>query len=46
MIEELPIAPLYFYKYLTLTKPYINGVYITSAGNLLFDETYIERGKL
>ena len=43
LINDLPIAPLYFYNYLMLQKPYVKGVYINTVGDLFFDETHITK---
>ncbi|MBN2479078.1 MAG: peptide ABC transporter substrate-binding protein [Parachlamydiales bacterium] len=43
LIEEHPIAPLYFYNYLIINQSDVSGIYINAAGDLLFDETKISR---
>jgi len=41
LIQELAIAPLYFYNYTLLKKSYVKGIYSNIVGDLLFDETNV-----
>lgn len=42
LLDAMPIAPLYFYNYTSLTKSYVKGIYTNIVGDLLFDETTID----
>ncbi|NGX62759.1 MAG: Oligopeptide-binding protein OppA [Candidatus Anoxychlamydiales bacterium] len=41
LLDDMPIAPLYFYNYTMLKKHYVKGIYTNIVGDLLFDETTI-----
>jgi oligopeptide transport system substrate-binding protein len=43
-LDSLPIAPLYFYNYTLLIKDYVKGIYTNIVGDLLFDETNLDKG--
>jgi oligopeptide transport system substrate-binding protein len=46
MIDEMPIAPMYFYNYTKLCKSYLKGIYSNIVGDLLFEEAKIEKDKI
>jgi len=42
LIEEMPLAPIYFYTSSYLKKPYVKGVLLTEIGDADFKTAYIE----
>ncbi len=42
LIEDMPYAPIYFYTYSYLKKPYVKGVKISNTGHFEFKYTYLE----
>ena len=43
LMDEMPIAPLFFYRILYLEKPYVSGFVRTALGYTYFDRVRIDR---
>lgn len=42
IMEDMPIIPLYYYTKAKAAKPEVKGVRVSTLGNILFDQAYIE----
>lgn len=42
LIEEMPIAPIYFYTGSYLKKPYVHGIYLSQISDIDFKSAYLE----
>lgn len=43
LIEEMPVAPLFFSSYLYMKKPYVQGIYLSDLGIMEFKNGFLER---
>lgn len=43
LMDEMPVAPLFFYKYYYMQKPYVKGFVRTPLGYVYFEDATIEK---
>jgi oligopeptide transport system substrate-binding protein len=43
LIDEMPLAPIYYYKGIYLKKPYVKGVYLSEISDIDFKSAYLEK---